>query len=157
MRYTIRKARTKDVKELAKLYFQFWQLHFKFDPLLKPARSYSPAVAKKDALKDIRKKNRYIFIAAINEKVLGFIELRINKNDQFFKARKYGYINAAFVAKEARKQGITKALTKTAIKFFQKNKLSYVKTNVYVKNEIAMRAWTKLGFKPLSEDLIKNI
>ena len=81
----------------------------------------------------------------------------IKKNDPFFKIKRYGYLDACTVDKNYRRKGIAKALTKAAIKHLKDKGIKYIKTNVYIKNRSALKAWEKLNFKPSSINLIKKI
>lgn len=153
----IRKAKLSDAEDLARLYFQFWVPHKKVDPLLEFEKRTTLKDRIESAKKDIKKKNNYILVASEKEKIIGFIEFFIKKNENCFKIKKYGYLNSATTHKDYRGKGIAKALTNEALKFLKERGITHVRTNVYNVNKIAMKTWMNLGFKPQSTFLIKRI
>ncbi len=156
MDFKIRKARLSDAEDLAKLYFQFWEPHKNVDPLLEFEKKLTLNNQIKAAKKDIKKRDNHILVAD-NGKVIGFIEFFIKKNDKLFKIKKYGYLNSATTLEEHRGKGVAKALSIEALKFLKNKRIKYVRANVYNSNEIAMKTWIKVGFKPQSTFLMKRI
>ena len=150
MEFKIRKAKLEDAEALARLYFQFWEPHNNVDPLLEFDKKLTLKSQVEFAKKDIRKRDNYIFVADLNGKVIGFVEFFIKKNEDCFKIKKYGYLNSATTHTDYRKRGVAKALTNVALKFFKQKGISYVRTNVYNSNDVAMKTWTKIGFEPQS-------
>jgi ribosomal protein S18 acetylase RimI-like enzyme len=157
MEFEIRKAKLSDAEDLARLYFQFWKPHKKVDPLLEFEKKMTLKNQIEFAKKDIKKRNNQIFVADKNGRVIGFIEFFIKKNEVCFKIKKYGYLNSATTHKDYRGKGVVKTLTNAALKFLKKKGIKYVRTNVYNSNDVAMKTWMKLGFKPQSTFLIKRI
>lgn len=157
MNFIIRKAKEIDAEDLAKLFLQFWDSHNKLDPLLEFEKKVTLKNQIDFAKKDIRKRSTHIFVADLNGKVIGFVEVLIKKNESCFKIKEYGYLNSATTDKNYRGQGIARALTDVALKFLEDKGIKYVKTNVYNSNDVAMKTWNKLGFKPQSTFLIKRL
>lgn len=157
MNIKIRKAKIEDAEHLARLYLQFWEPHRKVDPLLEFDKKVILKNEIKSAKKNIKKRGKYIFVACQNENIVGFIEFFIKKNEDCFKIKKYGYLNSATTHKDYRGKRIAKKLTNEALKFLKKKGITYVRTNVYNVNKIAMKTWMKLGFRPQSTFLIKRI
>lgn len=153
----IRKAKSKDVRGIAKLYLQFWKAHPGVDPLITPKNKPTMKSEIKAAAKDIRKKNEYHFVADDNGRIAGYIELCIKKNHRIFKVRKFGYINSIVVDKKCRGKGIARMLVKYASGFFRQKRLKYVRLNVYFSNKAAQKAWSKIGFRNESMFMIKRI
>lgn len=158
MNLQMRKAKMSDVSSLAILYNQLWEVNKTEDPVLIVKRKLTPEDQLTVAKKDIKKKQVFTFVAVVDNKVVGFIQVTIQKNkDLLYKVRKFGFMDAAVVAKEYRGRGIARALTNHVMNFLKKKEIKYVKTEVINKNKIAMKTWTKLGFKPVSSILIKTI
>jgi|SRR3989338_3091988 len=157
MNIQIRKARIGDAEHLARLYLQFWVPHKKVDPLLEFEKKMTLKNQIEFAKKEIKKRSNHIFVADLNEKVIGFIEFFIKKNDDCFKIKKYGYLNSATTDKKYRGKGVAKKLTNASLKFFKDKGIKYVRTNVYNSNDVAMKTWIKLGFEPQSTFLLKRI
>ena len=157
MKILIRKANLSDAKYLAKLYLEFWEAHEKCDPLLQFKDRLTFKNQMIAAKRDIKKKNNCIFVALKNDKVVGFIELFIKKNDKFFKVKEYGYLNSAVTLEGYRNKGIAKKLYIAATKFLKDKNIKYVKTNVYNSNIVALKTWQKIGFKTQSSIMVKRI
>ena len=157
MEITVRKARMSDAEDLARLYIEFWKPHKKSDPLLEFKEKLTLKNQMTAARKDIKKKSNHIFVAVKDNEVIGFIEFFIKKNDKVFKIKEYGYLNSATILKKYRRKGIAKKLHLTAAKFLKDRGIKYIKTNVYISNKLALKAWQKIGFKTQSSILIKRI
>jgi ribosomal protein S18 acetylase RimI-like enzyme len=153
----IRRAKPKDAKGLARLYLQFWEPHRNVDPLIKMKNKNNFKSLLTIARKEIKRRNLYIFVAVRGEKVVGFLEVLIKKNDEYHKIRNYGYFSSAVTHRDHRGQGIAKALTIAGLNFLKAKGIEYVRANVYNSNKIAMRTWQRLGFKPQSTMLIMDL
>jgi len=154
MDFVIRRARPEDGEGLARLYLQFWEPHRDVDPLieLKGKATYRSHLA--FARRDIRNKDNLIFVAISGDRVVGYIEALVKKNDRCFKINRYGWLNSAVTHKDYRRRGIAKALTEKVFEAFEARGIEHVKATVYNSNRIAMRTWRRLGLKPLSTNFI---
>lgn len=157
MEITVRKTRLFDAEDLARLYIEFWKPHKKSDPLLEFKEKLTLKNQITAARKDIKKRNNHIFVAVKDNKVIGFIEFFIKKNDKVFKIKEYGYLNSATILKKYRIKGIAKKLYLAAANFLKDSGIKYVKTNVYISSKLALKAWQKVGFKTQSSIMIKRI
>lgn len=153
----IRKATKKDAEQVAKLYLQFWEVHRKINPL----HQLDFIINYKNCLKDVKElinyKDYWLYVAEENSNILGFILFTIKKNPEGFKVRKYGFLEETAVDKKHRGKGIAKALHNFALRYFKKKGIKYVSCSVEIDNKIALKVWQKLGFKHVSNDLIKGI
>lgn len=157
MSFIVRKPKLSDAEQLGRLYLEFWEPHQNVDPLLKFTKRLSLKDQVNSARMNLRKKNNRILVAEENNKLVGFIELFIKKNEDCFKIQKYGYLNAAATRKDFRGRGIAKALTNEAFKYLKKKGIVYVKTNVYNTNILAKKTWKKMGFQPQSTIFIAKL
>jgi len=153
----IRKAGMSDVKGLAELYLQFWEKHSNMDPLTKLKTKPTLRNNIHEAKKDVKKKNNVIFVALIDDKIAGYIEIYIKKNFRMFRIKEYAYIDSATTHKDYRGLGVARMLTEASIKYLKEKKIKYVRVNVYTSNKIALKVWRKLGFRPQSIKMIKEI
>ena len=106
------------------------------------------------ARRDIKNKDNLIFVAISGDRVVGYIEALVKKNEQCFKINRYGWLNSAVTHRDYRRRGIARALTMRAFEALDARGIKHVKANVYNSNRIALRTWQRLGFKPLSTNLI---
>ncbi|MFH0870469.1 MAG: GNAT family N-acetyltransferase [archaeon] len=157
MEFRIRRARLTDTEAIAELYLQFWKPHRDVDPLLKFKRKITLESQICSAKRNIRKRHSYTLVADQKGKLIGFIEFFIKNNEDCFKIKRYGYLNAAATRIDYRGRGVAKALTIEALKILKAKKIKYIRTNVYNKNKVALKTWTKLGFKPQSTLLMMRI
>ncbi|KYK36399.1 MAG: GNAT family N-acetyltransferase [Theionarchaea archaeon] len=159
MDFTVRKAIPCDAETVARLYLQFWEVHKDIDPLIELKESPTRANQIEEAKKAIRKRTTYILVAVEKEtnEVVGFIEFLIKKNEDCFKIKEYGYLDACVTDKKHRRKGVARELTKAAITFFKEKGITYVRTNIYNGNEPAQKVLQTLGFNPQSTIMMKMV
>jgi len=145
----IRKATKDDLNDLAELDKQFWKVHSGIDPFIEPAKKLTMKNHFKHARKIInnKKKNDFYFVCEINDKVIAALNFQIQKNESFFKVKKYGYLDSITVHKDYRKKGIARALTNFALNFLKKKGIKYVKFHTNWENKNAINAFKKMNFK----------
>lgn len=155
----IRKPRNGDEKDIAELSRQFWEVHTGIYPLLEPAKKLTIKEHIKGAKKMIKnkKKDEFVFVVEQDNKVIAIMELKIEKNDSFFKNKRYGYLDSITIHKDYRKRGVARLLTKFALGFFKEKGIRYVVGKVFVENKVARDSWRKMGFKEKSVNLFKEI
>ncbi|MDR2940125.1 MAG: GNAT family N-acetyltransferase [Clostridiales bacterium] len=98
-----------------------------------------------------------IYVAHVNNKVVGFININISKINIKFKSEtsKYiGNITELFVDSDFRGNNLGKLLVMRAKKFFSENGVEYVQVNTMVGNTRAVEFYKNNGF---SEDYISFI
>ncbi len=152
----IRKAKLSDAEGMARLYMQFWEVHKGLDPLIEPAFKPDLKNNLKWAEKDVRSRKNITFVAVVDGKVVGYMELLVKKNEHYFKIKKYGYVNAVVVDRKYRRKGIARALIKEGLKIFRSKGLKYVQLSAYVKYRVP-KIWERMGFKTTSEMMIRKI
>jgi len=155
----IRKAKKGDEGDVGRLLMQFWKDAEKRNPILKlkkniGLRDYVNS-AKKRLLQ--KKKNNFLFVAEIHEKIVGYLEFKVNNNIKYCQTKKYGYLETTATDKKFRKKGIASALINEAFKFLKKKGIFHVRALVSNKNNIARKAWAKVGFYDDSTLIQKNL
>jgi ribosomal protein S18 acetylase RimI-like enzyme len=126
-----------DIHQLtSKYYDQFKKLH----TVIFPKTYYSG----EQLLKQLDETNQ-IFIEIINNKLIGFIHIKVEKSLQ------EGYIEFVGVEESARGQGIGKKLVITALQwlFITFSQISTVNLTVSQTNVSALAVYTKVGFEPV--------
>lgn len=158
MNFTVRKAHIYDAEALARLYLQFWEVHKDIDPLIQLAEEPTLQNQVEGAKRDLRKRTTHIFVAVKKEtnEVIGCIEFFVKKNEDCFKIKEYGYLDACVIDEKHRRKGVARELTEAALKFFKDKGITYVKTSVYNVNEPGQKVLQTLGFNPQSITLIKR-
>lgn len=100
-----------------------------------------------------------IFVAEVEDKVVGFIALEIQtKNDELIvKKIKAVYVADVAVLAEYRNLGIGSQLLKTAQEFAKNNKIKYLKLIVYADNQKARQLYENMGFRDYEVTMLKEV
>lgn len=103
--------------------------------------------------------NAKVYLVVDEKKqALAFIAAQLQSNLlPFSKVSKVGYIIAAYVKPEYRKQGLMTDLENNLLKFFQKEKVEYVDLNALSKNCLGINCWKKLGYETFRVQMRKKI
>jgi len=147
----IRKAKLKDITQIADFAVSLLKYHHDIDSYFAPAKDVKD-VYRKFFKRCIYSKNRYLLVAEEDNKVIGYALGELGSRPPVFKIRKIGFISDMFVDKNFRKSGIAKQFLAKLFIWFKSKKLKYIELTVHVKNEIGNKAWAKYGF----EDYMKK-
>lgn len=153
----VRKAKPNDAEGIAKLYLQFWEVHKGVDPVIRLKKKPTIETEAEFAKQIIRKKSSIVLVAETEEQIIGMAEVKIQKNDECFRVKKYAWLNACVVDKNHRRKGVAKKLTEEAIRETKKKNIKYMKIKTYNDNKTALEAWKRLGFEEISTELFKEI
>lgn len=142
----IRKAKLKDIKQVAEYGVGLMKQHYGFDPYYAPAKNAN-AIYLKFFKSCINSKTRNLLVAEENGKIVGYSVGVISTKPSVFKIRKFGLISDVFVEKKYRKQGIAKLFLLEQKKWFKSKKLQHIELTVHLKNEEGKKVWAKYGFE----------
>ena len=101
--------------------------------------------------------DKVLFIDIEDEKIVGYIYVKINKLDDSNKNNLEAFIDGLYVIEGYRNRGIATNLINKVKEYCLDNKISVISLNVIYKNEIAKRLYEKLGFSYFSVNLKYNI
>jgi ribosomal protein S18 acetylase RimI-like enzyme len=68
-----------------------------------------------------------------------------------------GYLCNLYVRPAYRRKGLARLLLKEFEKWLKSRKVRYVELSVYPGNDVAVKAWSAMGFKPCMLDMAKEI
>jgi ribosomal protein S18 acetylase RimI-like enzyme len=68
-----------------------------------------------------------------------------------------GYLCNLYVMPAYRRKGLARLLVKEFEKWLKSRKVRYVELSVYPGNNVAINAWSKMGFRPCMLDMIREI
>lgn len=158
---SIKKAKIKDVEEVAVLSEKFFNYHHKLrhggiEPW-KQTVSNRKYLCKNWAKMVIRSRNETLFIALDNGKIVGYVLGVLEQRPPVFKIKKVGNIYNLFVLDKYRRQRIGKRLLQYILKWFKSKKVKYAKIDVDWKNELGKKVWEKYGFKKYNLSMMKKI
>ena len=142
----IRKATIKDFERLKDIKLKSKTGERKYNKSLKPINK----VEKRYFYylkKDLTFKERAIFIAIENDKIIGMILGKIIDTLSIAKFKKRGYISNLYILPKYRRKGIAKKMVEELIKWFKENNIKNLRLEVYSKNKPALNIYHKLRFK----------
>lgn len=114
----------------------------------------------KKTLEDVKKYEGKIFLASIDNKIVGAIVTLINNEEidtYDFKAPKRGRISELVVSKKYRHQGIGKLLIEKSEEYLQSVGCKDVLINVFAFNTNAYELYKKLGYHDRTVEMLKKI
>ncbi len=154
----IRKAKKKEINELAKLILALQKLHSRLD---KHYRIKADAVCLKYINKELRKhfrkpKGKTILIAEENNKIIGYVEFGIEKRP-FNILEKGAWMYEIYVDKKYRRKGIGIELFKEAAKRLKKKGIEKVDVGYDLRNKESINFWKFLKVKAISVQSIIDV
>ncbi|MCK4245471.1 MAG: GNAT family N-acetyltransferase [Candidatus Omnitrophica bacterium] len=152
----IRKATIKDFERLKdiKIKSKIWER--KYNKSLKPIDE----VKKRYFYylkRDLTFKDRAIFIAVKNDKIIGMVLGKIVNTLSIIKFEKRGYISNLYILPRYRRKGIAKKLVRELIEWFRANNIKSLRLEVYSKNKPALNIYHKSGFKEYAIKMKKDL
>jgi len=147
----IRKANVNDVPRIIELWNSLNLLHrkkFGYDsPLFRHnKKNLCLSLYKKFVTKRIQARNATVFVAELNEKIIGHIIVFIDKLPPIYVHDKQGYVGEIFVEEKYRGKGIGRKLLTAGEEWAKKKGLYSLGLTVFIRNETALSAYRKFGF-----------
>lgn len=145
MKYQIRKAKKKDLKEICdvvaegKVDEERMQYPKKKKTELEKQFDDAKKIWMKKYKKEIGSKNDVLFVAEVEGKIVGVAKVLIEK--------KRGELERLYLLRKYRGFGIGKALTKFRVDYLKKKGVKWIDTYIYVKNKKSLKLHEDLGFK----------
>lgn len=150
----IRKAVKEDLNSLAKLGIKFLQLHSAYSPLDELSRHRELQEEQKQWIKFIKDKSYQVIVAELNDKIIGFMTLKIVTRDRMYKISKQGEIEVIIVDTNFTKKGVGNSLYNYAMNYFKSKGIHLVVANIRIGNP-AISLARKFGFKEYDTRLYK--
>jgi len=141
----IRKAQNQDQPEILNLMRQLIEEHRALDPYYKPFAQYREL--KKYVRKAITDPKKLLLIAEEGGEIAGYFLGAIEPAPYYSSEKSIGLVADTAVDKQYRRRGILRSLFQEALKWFQKKQLKVIELSVDARNNAAVAAWKKLGFK----------
>lgn len=93
-----------------------------------------------------------LYVAEFKGNIVGSGYAQIKKSVAYKKPERYAYLGFMYVIPEHRGKGINGSLIKKLLEWAHNKNILEIQLDVYAKNESAVKAYEKFGFKP---DLLK--
>jgi len=154
----IRKATIKDLDELERIYVEGCVSEVKLQFPKKSVKSILKEMKKyerdrKGGFKEgIKSKDEYWVIIVDNNKIAGFGQAVIDKNDK----SKAG-IEKVYVDKEFRRKGVGMKLMKEIIRWLKEKTVKSVSSGIFIKNKPSINIHEKLGFEVTAVRMQKKL
>lgn len=142
----IRKAKVKEIPQIAKLGIELIKYHQKIDPFYEPAKNIEE-VYNNYFRKCMYSPKSLLLVAEKDGKIIGYALSSVILRPPVFKIREMGYIDDVFVEGEHRRCRIGRELLAELFEWFRRKKIKNIELNVHTKNVVGKKAWEKYGFK----------
>ncbi|MFC1685626.1 GNAT family N-acetyltransferase [Nanoarchaeota archaeon] len=155
----IRKANIKDIPAIAKLFVEYEK---KIDNV-SSTKAWRPSPTKKQAAVDIRsyvvKKDKVIFVAIENNKIIGYLFGKFTRMPSFYEIRDMGSLDDIYVLPKWQGKRISTQLRDKFIEWFNKKIKHKAALSLYVApgNKGAIKIYEKWGFKTAYLNMIKEL
>lgn len=145
MTVQIRRATTRDIKEILPVWGQLADYHTELDSSFAPSRHWPREYGA--YLRTLMSRDDAIAVVAKEgTEVVGYAVGRITMLPSFFENRHRGYVHDVFVKEEYRRRGIGRRLVEEVLTWFRRHDVALVELTVAVNNN-AIPFWQRLGFQ----------
>ena len=149
MSFTIRRAGTRDLRDLTRMRVELQDLLAGRDPRVwRLSQELTDTLERFYAGIMDKEENRIFVAAGSGDRPLGMLVVRILDNPNM-DPRPFGRIDDAWVDPEWREQGVMRGLTKAAARFLADRHVPMVMLDWANNNPPSGTCWQKLGFEPL--------
>ena len=97
--------------------------------------------------RSIRSRNRVLFVAYRDKKVIGYISGSIKKKSPHYAIKRVGIVDEIFVLAGYRRRGVANELFLAVKLWFGKRGLSVIEVEADSRNRESMSTWKALGFE----------
>jgi len=153
MNLKIRKATLNDLSVLLEFEQQLITVERPMDPSLEQIND----ITYYDISELITSNKSTLFVATINDEIIGCGYGLLRQNKSKFTQKQHGYIGFVFVKEEFRGNGISKLILNAIFDWFKTMNIIEVRLTVYEDNYNAIRAYEKLGFKKSIIEMVYNL
>ncbi|MDB9988983.1 GNAT family N-acetyltransferase [Flavobacteriaceae bacterium] len=145
--YTIREAVQDDLEILQEFEQGVIQYERPFAPKLK-----EDPIVYYDIQNLIERDDTQVLVVVIDNKLVGSGYALIKESAPYKNPSHFAYLGFMYVVPEHRGKGLNGGLIKELVQWAKDRDIHEVQLDVYAENQSAIKAYTKLGFKP---DLLK--
>ncbi|MCF6349079.1 MAG: GNAT family N-acetyltransferase [Flavobacteriaceae bacterium] len=143
MNIKIRKATLNDLDVLLNFEQQLIDVERPMDPSLEQKKKINYF----DIPEFITSDTAEMYVAIVDNKIVGCGYGLIKQNKSKFTQKKQGYIGFIFVKEEYRGKGVNKCIFEAIFNWFKTKGIIEIRLSVYEKNPRAIKAYEKIGFK----------
>lgn len=145
---SIREANTQDLLGASELIVRMKRLNNEFDPLFEVIEDANDKAI--EYLKNsLGSQNVLVLVAVKNKKVIGILRAEIRER-VFYKPKKDGHITDFYILPEYRRKALGHRMLEQASSILRRRGAEMVTAEVPAQNEIAVKFYTKRGFRALN-------
>lgn len=96
----------------------------------------------------IKSEKAEVLVALVNSEIVASGYAKIISAKPYLKFHEYAYLGFMYVKREFRGLGINQKIVHELIHWSKHKRMTEVRLEVYSENEIAKKAYSKIGFKP---------
>ena len=153
----IRNAKESDIGAIAEIWLQMYRQHVKYDSGGYRVRTIAHATKKyKEQLGKAIRSRKKIVLVAVDGKVLGYINGRVEKGNGIYKPDRYASISQLAIDSKSRNKGVGTALLKDFTTLAKKQGAKQTRLSVDVRNTEAIALYERLGYRKLLYSMYKT-
>lgn len=147
---SIRIANENDLEILMNMEFELFKKWSSIDEIDKINSSwFFSSEHKEKTLKLLKSKKDRIYVAILDNKIVGYLKCHIKKREPFLK--KVGHISEAFILERYRSKKIGTKLLDVALNWFRENGLIWTTASTHSLDTEANIFWEKKGYKEFNK------
>lgn len=154
-RANIRKAKTADIPVLLKNWISLMDFNKPFNPALFRRKPNALGIYKKYLTKQMRASKARVFVAELDDTIVGHIMAEISDVPPVYRINKQVYVVELYVARAFRGKGIGTQLLQEAEKWARQGKVRQFSLTANMKNVRARALYSGFGLKELHVKMVK--
>ncbi len=159
----IRPAGTDDIEALCNLYIEFHEFHVRGVPdrlvSVEKIDSHHGHKLRRNLEKIVKDGKSEIFAALIGDRIVGFAEVYLRKDEPHpaKKSYTYGHLQSLVVMEASKRQGVGRQLVEFAEKWSKEKGASEMRLDIWEFIEGPLQFYEKLGYRTLRRNLVREL
>ena len=145
MDYVVREATRRDIPAIVGLWREMMDYHSASDYRFRFAANAEREVERHIA-ESLRSRAARIFVAELGDGVVGYILGEVHQRRPIYPVGSYGFVSDISVAESHRRHGVGRALVRTLIVWFQRERVTAIELFAAETNDASMSFWRSMGF-----------
>jgi len=152
----VRLARPGDVAQIVPLWRELMEFHRLRDPFFTPRPGGENEFAG-FLTKNMADSKCCVLVAEQNGRIIGYTQGMIEKYPPVLQLAQYGHVMDLAVTEQRRRTGVGRRLVADLLRWFEAKGVVRTEVRMSVKNDISMRFWQSMGFRPYLQTSFRTI
>jgi ribosomal protein S18 acetylase RimI-like enzyme len=152
----VMKARRYHIPEIVRLWQEFMRYHIDMVPDFTISKN-APREFGRYLEEILGSRKHRLLVAVIDDALIGYALLSINKRPPIFRKPRYGMISDAYVSEKYRNRGTGTLLMHEALIWFKKKGVTRIELIVASENDIGCAFWKREGFIEHSKKMYRYL